>query len=129
MDNVGFGDDVRVFLNGDDVEVSHPESIFKFVLSKKNDSLLRYTTYPTRSTPYHLDLYTKTNVYVASLCVYFEDTPVLDQVLALSMFIKTGDEEHILKTANWSRVNAEIKDDIINLHPYLRAKLGRVWRP
>jgi len=105
MDNVGFGDDIRVFLSGDDIEISHPSSMFKFVLTKfSGASLINRTIDGGFSTPYNLRLFTKSNVHVANLCVVLEDTPILDQVLAVSLFIKTGDEEHILQRANWSRL-------------------------
>jgi hypothetical protein len=103
MDNVGFGDDIRIFLGGDDIEIAHPESMFKFVLTKhRHPTLIEKTINGGYSTPYHLRLFTKTNVHVANLCVVLEDTPILDQILAVSMFIRTGDEEHILQKANWS---------------------------
>lgn len=128
MDNVGFGNDVRVFLGGNSIEVCHPDSIFKFLLSKKQSNLIERTITPGHSTPYHLELYTKTDVHVANLCVYMENTPVLDQILALSMFIQTGEENHILETANWSQV---VKDpqlvEAICLHaPSLSRKVRRL---
>jgi hypothetical protein len=107
IDNVGFGNEVRVFLGGDSIEVSHPDSIFKFVLSKGASNLIERTIFPGYSTPYKLELYTKTNVHVANLCVYLEDTPVLDQVLAVSLFIRSGEEEQILEKANWSRLTSD----------------------
>lgn len=102
MDNIGFGNDIRVFLGGDDIEVSHPASMFKFLLTKQRNSLIHKTMNPGHSTPYSLQLYTKTDVHVANLCVILEDTPLLDQILAVSMFIRTGDEDYILERANWS---------------------------
>jgi hypothetical protein len=93
-----------VFLGGDDIEVSHPESMFKFVLTKYNNSLINKTIEAGISTPYKLQLFTKTNVHVANLCVILKDTPVLDQVLAVSMFVRTGDEDYILERANWSAI-------------------------
>lgn len=125
MDGVGFGNDVRVFLGGDSIEVSHPESMFKFLLTKsKYGTLLDKTRYPGHSTPYNLQLYTKTNVHVANLCVYMEKTPVLDQVLALSMYIKSGNEDLILKQANWTLyADDDEKLKIAEVHPMLSAKL------
>ena len=110
IDNVGFGKEVSVFLGGDTVEVSHPESMFKFLLKKRAGSLIQRTHTPGHSTPYELELYTKTNVHVANLCVYMQDTPMLDQVLALAMFIRSGEEEYILEKANWSCV---VKDQVL----------------
>ena len=136
MDNVGFGDDIRIFLNGDSIEVSHPDSMLKFILSKRKGQILHYTMHTGHMIPYHLELYTKTDVHVANLCVYFEETPVLDQVFAVTMFIRTGDEEHLLKTANWSSVNIDedVREQVTLCYPMLASKFpkprpGRVWTP
>lgn len=128
MDNFGFGDDARVFLGGNSVEVSHPDSIFKFVLTKRSGSVIDKTINPGYSTPYVLELYTKTDVHVANLCVYMEDTPLLDQVLALTMFIKSGDENHILETANWFKLrdDPQLMDAICMHNPALAQKVRRI---
>lgn len=125
MDGVGFGKDVRVFLGGDEVEVSHPDSPLKFVIQKYRGSLIDRTVAPGYSTPYELSLYTKCNVHVADLCVYMKDTPVLDQVLALSMFIKSGNEEMILRQANWRFLTDDMETcEILALeYPSLAGKL------
>ena len=124
-DNVGMGKDVRVFLGGSTVEVSHPDSLFKFVIDKGRHRLIDKTVSPGYSTPYNLSLYTKSDIHVADLCVYMKDTPVLDQVLALSMFIKSGSEDLILKQANWRFLTKDIEArEILALeYPYLEDKL------
>lgn len=126
IDNIGFGNDIRIFLKGDSIEVSHPNSLFKFLLHKRSyDTIINSTIQPGRSTPYVLELYTKTDVFVASLCVYLEDTPILDQVMAVAMFIKSGDEDIILKQANWYKLTND-EDTIIDIavrYPELENKL------
>ena len=125
MIGMGFEEDVRIFLNGDSIEVAHPDSLLKFVITKYNDSLIRRTEYPGYSTPYKLELYTKSNVHVANLCVYMKETPVLDQVLGVAMFIKSGSEEMILKQANWSSLTSdmELREILALEYPYLTDKL------
>ena len=125
MDNVGFGNDIRIFLSGDEIEVSHPDSLFKFVISKGSHDLINRTISPSHSTPYNLTLYTKTNIYVAKLCVVVKDTPVLDNVLAIAMFIKSGDEEHILKMANWYSLtdDEDVVLELALLDPLVERKL------
>ena len=125
MTGMGFEEEARIFLKGDTIEVSHPESLLKFVIKKYSGSLIQRTEYPGYSTPYQLQLYTKSDVHVANLCVYMEDTPVLDQVLGVAMFIKSGSEEMILRQANWSRLcqDDEIKEILALEYPYLRDKL------
>lgn len=129
MMGMGFEEDVRVFLNGDSIEISHPNSLFKFVITKYSRSLIRHTEHPGYSTPYKLELYTKSDVHIANLCVYMEETPILDQVLGVAMFIKSGSEEIILKEANWSRLTDDMETrEILALeYPYLEKKmqLGR----
>lgn len=126
MANFGMDEDVRVFMSGGLIEISHPESLFKFVLKKSRHlSVIDKTIYPGCSTPYKLELYTKSNVRIADLCVYMDDTPILDHILALSMFIKTGDEEAILRKANFLCRNVEDVELLTSLsdqHPYLSKK-------
>lgn len=126
MDNVGFGNDIRIFLRGDSIEIAHPASLFKFVLHKQSyHSVIDKTINAGVGTPYVLDLYTKTDVFVASLCVYLKDTPILDQILAVSMFIKSGDEDIILKQANWLQLtdDEDVVLDIAVNYPELEDKL------
>jgi hypothetical protein len=125
MLNVGFEEEARIFLKGDTVEVAHPESLFKFVIKKAYHSVMDRTERPGHSTPYALSLHTKSDVHVANLCVYMKDTPMLDQVLAVAMFIKSGSEEMILKQANWFRLNddRELREILALEYPYLRRKL------
>jgi len=122
---LGFGDEIKVFLGGSSVEVSHPESEFKFVLTKSRD-IMDATRYPGYSTPYKLELYTKTNVFISKLCVIMEQTPVLDQVLAMIMFIRSGDEDIILKTANYPGLtqDRELRGQLALRHPHLRHKFA-----
>ena len=123
MANVGFEEEARIFLKGDSIEVSHPDSVLKFVLTRPK-SIIDKTLYPGASTPYKLSLYTKTDIHVSDLCVYMRDTPVLDQVLAVALFIKSGDEEHILRKANWFSRSREpfVKDLVCSQYPQLAAK-------
>ena len=127
MANFGMEEDVRVFMGGGKIEVSHPDSLFKFVLEKGHSSLIERTLRPGSSTPYSLSLYTKSDVPVAKLCVYLKDTPVLDQILAISMFIKTGNEEEILRKANFYNLSDDRETrEILSLeHPNLSKKLLR----
>jgi hypothetical protein len=130
MDNVGFGNEVKVFLGGSAVEVSHPDSMFKFLLSKSRYSGLidKTINISGHMIPYKLELYTKTDVHVADLCVYMQDTPILDQILALSMFIKSGDEDYILEKANWTIKDKDpvLRQAILLEKPCLSNKLKRI---
>jgi hypothetical protein len=121
---LGFADEIKCFMGGSGIEVSHPDSEFKFVLTKDRN-LLEATRRPGYSTPYKLELYTKTNVFISKLCVYMEDTPVLDQVLGMMMFVKSGDEDLILRKANYPGLtsNMQIRDELSQKYPHLSDKL------
>lgn len=65
---------------------------------------------------------------LASLCVYHEATPALDQLTALALAMQSGEEAEILATANLSNVT-----DLGVEHPLI-AERGRAnrrpeWRP
>lgn len=124
IDGIGFGKEISVFLQGDSIEVSHDESDLKFVITKYNNSLIDKTINASFSTPYKLELYTKSNVYVANLCVYIKDTPILDQVLAIIMYIRSGSEQDVLNKANFFKKTTDesLIDSLLMTHPYLAKK-------
>lgn len=123
--NFGMEEDVRIFLGGDTIEVSHPDSLYKFVVTKYRGNLLSATERAGHSTPYKLELYTKTDVHIANLCVVMEGTPLLDQVLALSMFVKSGCEDDILHKANYNQLtqDKELRQRLAGNNPIMRKKL------
>lgn len=65
---------------------------------------------------------------LASLCVYHERTPALDQLTALALAMQAGEEAEIIATANLSRVT-----ELGMQHPLIseRGKTAREmpWRP
>lgn len=127
MANFGMEEDARIFLSGSTVEVSHPDSLFKFCLQKSDHrSLIHNTHSPGHMIPYNLALCTKSNVHVADLCVVMDQTPVFDQILALCMFVRSGNEEEILQTANYSNRlrDANLRQFLCEQLPYLKSKLN-----
>jgi hypothetical protein len=123
--NFGMEEDLRVFFSGGGIEISHPESLLKFVISKKHNMLLSATERCGHHVPYNLALYTKTDIHVSDLCVYMEGTPILDQILAVSMFVKTGNEDCLLEKANWNSLtkNKEIATSLAISSPIIKEKL------
>lgn len=103
-----FGKDPRLtaFLSGDKITVEG--EFFDYVITRTT-SVLGHTMGADRRyhVPYSLALYNKQGVYLAEACVYFEATPVIDQLIGLMTYIKHGCEEEVLKTANYfSRAKA-----------------------
>lgn len=102
--SMGKAKELNLFVSGNEVTLSHPESQLKFVVRSlgTEDWLIRRSVSEfTAHTPFELALYTKSDVFIGNLCVYFSESPVLDQILALSMYIDTGEEELILEKANF----------------------------
>lgn len=98
----GFEENARLLVHGHEVEISNPESPFKFLLQPLQAGWLEQRTLaPGGHTPYIMTLLTKEDVFVSRLCVLFDQTPVLDQLLALTLFVRSGDELELLRKANW----------------------------
>lgn len=99
---LGHEENTRMLISGKDVTLEHPDSNFKFVVEPLQANWLEdKTVNPGGSVPFRLSLLTKEDIFLSRLCVYFKDTPVLDQFLSLSMFIQTGNEAELLKKANF----------------------------
>lgn len=101
--NLGQEENLKLFVSGKEVEISNESSPFKFVLRplKEANWLEQRSLKGHSHTPYDLALLTKDNIHLARLCVYFDETPVLDQLLALTLFVQAGDEQALLSKANW----------------------------
>ena len=122
----GLEDSVRLMVSGREVELSHPDSPFKFVLQPLQAGWLEQRTLnPGGHVPYQLTLLTKDGVFLARLCVLFDQTPVLDQLLALTLFVQSGCEEEILSKANWFGYEdaLEVRSILAEKAPALLAKV------
>lgn len=128
LDNFGMEEDTKIFLSGNEVEVSHPDSLFKFVITKRNyDNIIKETEQPGCSTPFRLELFTKSGIYLANLCVYAENTPMLDNLMMVVLYVKSGNEEDLLCKANYSMLtkDQEVKEIIALEYPFMKQKLLR----
>lgn len=126
LDNFGMEEDTKIFLKGDEIEVSHPDSSFKFVLTKRRyNNIIERTERPGHGTPFGLELFTKTGIHIANLCVYAVDTPMLDQLFMVAMYVKSGNEEDLLREANFFGITQDkaLKELIVSEVDYLEPKL------
>ncbi|NTW91516.1 MAG: hypothetical protein HGA35_06280 [Erysipelotrichaceae bacterium] len=126
LDNFGMEQDTKIFLKGDEVEISHPESLFKFVITKRSyGNIISATERPLRSVPFTLALFTKNDIHIANLCVYAENTPMLDNLFMIAMYVKSGNEEDLLRTANYFNLtkDTELKEIISLEYPFMEKKL------
>lgn len=103
LSSVSGDKDIHCFLNGQIIELTSQRTgvTYKFRLDeRKLNSLSSFNKTYYRSTPYILDIFDRDQVYLASLCVVIKDTPVLDQLTAMILYIRSGEDALILKTAN-----------------------------
>jgi len=124
-------DNLRLFVSGQEVELSHPDSKFKFILRPLGEPgwLEERSAKGRAHTPYDLSLLTKDDVFISKLCVYFKDTPVLDQLLALSLFVQSGEELKVLEKANFFSIpdsSGEAQKALSKAYPSLSSKLPQV---
>lgn len=133
FDRSGSTDMVRMMIAGEDVTLACPGSPFVFkVRAYKGAWLLNGTLSLTGHTPYQLSVHRADGSFLARLCVYFKETPVLDQLLALSMYINAGLEMELLQTANWfgiapNQVEA-VNQYLATTRPVLQEKLTQAQK-
>jgi len=129
--NLGQESNLKLFVSGSEVTLSHPQSPFKLVVKplEVEGWLLDRTQHGRAHTPYELMLLTKEDVFLTKLCVYFQDTPVLDQLLALTFYVQSGEELQILQKANWYANSAwdDEKSELVRqAYPSLESKLPKL---
>lgn len=102
--------EVSLLVSGQRAVLSHPDSPFKLELVPYSAGWLEDRTMrPGATAPFEIHLLTKEDVHLSRLCVLFEETPVLDQLLALSLYVDTGNEMELFHKANWFGVrDAEV---------------------
>jgi len=74
-----------------------------FGIKRTHISLLDNADHPDQfdHIPYELRLYDMTGMLMSYGCVYFDSTPILDQITALYLAIQAGMEDEIISVANW----------------------------
>lgn len=73
--------------------------LFDYVITK-TQAIFEQTANPRGGhIPYDLAIYDN-GERLCRLCIYFENTPVMDQIAAIAMYIKSGEEREMLQTAN-----------------------------
>ena len=136
---IGHEDSVSRFASGKPVEISHPDSPIKFVFQKRSylplSGVLDFGNAVFDVTKGHapfcfaslfdVDAYAKTGPYLCRLCVYIEDTPILDQLSAMILLIESGEEDTLLRGANWFSLGdrRDLLETIIKRYPDLIDKL------
>jgi hypothetical protein len=128
FERLGKAESVRLMVSGQEVTLSHAKSPFKFVLKPDSkDWLLNRTMDISRATaPFSVHLLTKDDVYLSRLCVYFDETPVLDQLLSFTMFIESGDELALLERANYfGAAVSDLQERLSAAYPALQERFKK----
>lgn len=93
--------DAVAFIRGDEIEVTGQRYSFKL---KKSNILT------TGHGGFRISVMDReTDVRLVDLCWYIPDTPALDQLAALVLAVKVGDEENIIEVGNHLRISQEAK--------------------
>lgn len=92
--------DVRLFNSGDGFIVE--AKLFNYRFRKSHTSIIKHTMNPLSiHVPYDIIVMTKENLELANLCVYFDETPLIDQLISTVLHLKSGNEEEVLRTGNF----------------------------
>lgn len=99
----------HIFLSGKILTVKSETTGLTYQFTKSGD-LLEKTAYAMRTVPYQMRML-KDGKSLARLCVYIENTPVLDQLGAILLYIRSGEDKIFLDKANFFEVG---DDDLFN---------------
>jgi hypothetical protein len=109
--NVLGADSVSLFLSGKEVTIKG--EMYDYKIQKSRISVVKQTANPMGGhIPFKLAMTNKKGEMLCELCVYFKNTPMIDQIVALSLYIKHKEQE-MLDTANFfNRTDAFWKDPV-----------------
>ena len=91
--------DVHCFLSGGSIVVVSEYTGIKYRFTAKTVDAVGLVK-AGHGAPYKLEVLDEDDTYICSLCVYLRDTPMLDQMAAMVMYIRAGEEEALLRAAN-----------------------------
>jgi hypothetical protein len=92
---------IKMFLGGGTVTIEGVN--FDYRVRKGSVDITMHTLRPNVGhIPYSLEICSKDGIVLANGCVYFENTPVIDQLIALSLYVRDHEKEvELIKTTNW----------------------------
>lgn len=110
--------EIKAFAKGDTVTITGHLYNYE-VVRRRQATLLEHTIRPPNGViPYHLTMLAKDGTRLANGCVYFEDTPILDQILALALHVQDREEELALhKVTVWSSRTLAFEADPVLSQP------------
>lgn len=106
-------EDVVLFNSGDGFVVEG--GLFNYRFKKSHTSLIEHTLDPiSYHIPYDLIVMNKDNLELANLCIYFDETPIIDQVISAVLYLQSGNEKELIESGNFfNRTDAFHTDPIM----------------
>jgi hypothetical protein len=106
--------ELKSFIKGDTITINGV--LFDYYVKKKSNNLISHSGKPNSFTiPYDMTMYSKEGGKLASGCLYFENTPIIDQLLALSFYVQNKEQElELIDKTNWfSRTEEFLNNEIL----------------
>jgi hypothetical protein len=108
--NLFNNNNIELFISGSGFEITGER--FNYFVKKNNTSLLYHTSNPISvHIPYRLQILNKDSVFLCEACIVFEETPIIDQIIALTLHIQSGNEEGFLEKANFFNKTPEFYNE------------------
>ncbi|MCK9529505.1 MAG: hypothetical protein M0R77_02915 [Gammaproteobacteria bacterium] len=92
--------DIEGFIKGYEYIVEGDKFNYRLTKTDRTNLLLNTINPYNVHIPYDLEITDKNNIVLAKACYLFEDTPIIDQIIAFTMMIKSGNENDFIQKAN-----------------------------
>lgn len=92
--------DIEGFIKGYEYVIEGKKFNYRLTKTDRTNLLLNTISPNNIHIPYDLEITNKDNVVLAKACYLFENTPIIDQIIAFTMMIKSGNEEEFIQKAN-----------------------------
>ncbi len=101
---------IKTFVRGDTLRIEG--TLYDYHVTK-TVGIVKHSANPTSGhIPYQLDIHDKSGQFLAGGCVYFQDTPVIDQIIGLSLHVRDREDEvSFLRSTNMLNRSLAYYDD------------------
>ena len=113
LSNFITSNEISLFNSGNGFVVEAEQFNYRF--KKGHTDFISHTLNPLSGhIPYELIIMSKDNLELCNLCIYFDETPVIDQVVATVLHLKSGNEDELIKTGNlFNKRDAFYENEVI----------------
>lgn len=119
----------NAFVSGDGFQIDGENFNFFFKKNRHSNTIWEHTKNPISShIPYQLEILNKDNVLLCEICVFFPDTPIIDQLIAAILYIQSGNEEELIKAGNIMNATDAYYDNecITKIHNKMPPQLNEI---